>query len=195
MPDERGRVTSTGRTVVRNRRFQLVGAVSLVLAVGFAVLIAVVVASPGESLDHPGGFTVAGRALAVVGCALAAAAFAAYAIGSLRVALIIDETALVIRNPWRTTVVRWESKPRFEIRGRRQDVTVESPGTGSPPKIKGRMTYRYSEIICTVGRQRIWIAATSRMSSRDRIGDTLKELRDASGRNTQKAAAQPESSG
>ena len=98
-------VPSAYRRVVRNRRFQLLGAVSLALAVGMAVLTGIVVASPGHSLDHPGGFTPAGRALALVGCLIAGVAFAVFAVGSLRVALIIDDTRLVIRNPFRTTVV------------------------------------------------------------------------------------------
>ena len=166
---------------MRNRRFQILGAVSCCLAVGFAVLTFVVIVSPAESFDHPGGFTPGGRALAVAGSALAAVVFAVYTVGSLRVVLILDETGLVIRNPFRTTIVRWESKPHFEIRDRSQDVTVLSPGAAW---IRSRMTYRYREIICVVGRQRIWIAATSKMRDRDRVDQRLDELRQAHGQLT-----------
>ena len=173
-------MTSAGRRVIRNRRFQVIGVVSTLLAIGFATLTYVVIVSPGESLDHPGGFTSGGRALALGGCILVAVVFGTYGAGALRVALIIDETGLVIRNPWRTTTVGWDSKPRFETRDRRQDVTVVSPRTDGAPWNTGRMTYRYGEIICSVGRQRTWIAASSRMRNRDRVADILKELRDAS---------------
>jgi hypothetical protein len=176
------------RTVVRNRRMLILGVVSVTLAVGFAVLGYIVITSPSASFDNPGGFTPAGRALAVVGCAIATLAFATFGVGGLRVALIIDDAGLVIRNPLRTTTVRWESKPRFETRDRRQEVTVSSPVTGSAPFTSGNITYRYREIVCVVGRQRIWIAATSRMTQRDRVEQLLKALRDAS---SQFASKQP----
>lgn len=49
-------------------------------------LLVVAIVAPGQSFDDPGGFTPAGWVLAVVGCALAAAALAAYGVSGLRVA-------------------------------------------------------------------------------------------------------------
>ena len=43
------------------------------------------------------------------------------------------------------------------------------------------MTYRYREIVCNVGREHIWIAATSKMRHRDGVDDLLKELRNTRG--------------
>jgi len=96
-------VRSGGRRIVRNPRFRLIGAVSLLLAAGAVGLAWVVLTSPGYGLDHPGGFTPGGRVLATIGCGIAAVAFAAIGIGGLRVALILDDTGLLIRNPFRTT--------------------------------------------------------------------------------------------
>ena len=174
-------VGPAGRRVLRNGHFQLIGAASAVVALGFVVLTWIVLAAPGHSNDHPGGFTGAGRALSVFGCLLVVGATVAYSVGSLRVALILDANQLVIRNPWRTTVVRWESRPKFEVRNRRQDVNVQGPITTSLARPKGRFTYRYREIVCIVDRQQIWIAATSRMRHQDRVDELLAELRDASG--------------
>lgn len=101
--------------------------------------------------------------------------------GSLRVALTVDDTRLVIRNPWRTTVVPWAAKPKFETRDRRQEVNTRAPNAAGP-RVEGPLTYRFREIICVADRQRIWIAATSRMRDPDRADQLLAELRDAGSR-------------
>lgn len=170
------------RLVLRNGRFQLIGVVSLLFAVGFGVLLYVVATSPANSIDHPGGFTAGGRVLAAIGCIIAVAAFGAYAVASLRVAFIVDHSGLVIRNPWSTTRLGWQSKPRFDIRGRAQDVVVSGPVTTDPSMQRGgKMTYRYREVVCVVGRKHTTIAATSRMSRRDRVDKTLEDIRAACG--------------
>lgn len=173
---------SGNRTVLRNKRFQLIGIASLLFAAGMAVLIVIVITSPGQSLDNPGGFTAGARVLALVGCTIAGLALASYGVAGLRVALIIDETRLVIRNPWRTTVVDWQSKPRFETRDRQQDVAITSPNAVGAPRPEAHMTYRYREIVCVVHGKHIWIAATSRMRKRDGVDDLLTQLRQAGGR-------------
>jgi len=183
--------------VVRNRRFQTIGTVSLLAAIGFIVLLVVVIKSPGQSFDHPGGFTSGGRVLAAIGCLIAAASFGVYGIAGLRVALIVDDQQLVIRNPYRTTKVSWASKPKFEPRDRRQEVVVSSPtrtSMGGGPGTTGTVTYRYREIVCVADRKRIWIAATARMTNRDRVDQMLTQLRQASGNRNHKAAAAPEAS-
>jgi hypothetical protein len=185
-------VSSADRRVVRNPRFEITGTVSLLVTAGFVVLTYIVITSPAQSLDHPGGFTPAGRGLAAAGCALATFAFAAFALGGLRVALIIDENGLVIRNPFRTTLVRWDEKPKFEIRDRRQEVSTLSPSGG--PWIRGKITYRYREIICVVDHQRTWIAAMSKMRHRERVEQMLEDLRQTGGRYRHQHATAPEPS-
>jgi len=181
-------VKSGRRQVIRNRRFQVIGAGSLLLAAGFLALTYVVITSPGVSFDHPDGFTTGGRVMAVFGCAIVVVALTGMGVGGLRVALIIDETRLVIRNPFRTTRVEWQARPKFEIRGRRQDVRVLTAGA---PRIDGGLTYRYHEIVCVAKGQRVWIAATSRMRSRARVDDLLAELR-AGGGARSRTGPQPE---
>jgi hypothetical protein len=173
---------------------QMLAAVSFLFVAGFIVLTYIVIASPGRSIDNPGGFSPGFRALTVAGCLLVTVVFAAFTVGGLRVALIIDDVGLTIRNPFRTTKVRWDSRPRFETRDRAQDVTIQAPITTNPlPRGPAHMTYRYREIICVVDRQRIWIAATSRMTQRDRVDDLLSELRRASGQAKRKSASHAES--
>jgi hypothetical protein len=167
------------RTILRNRRFQFIGTLSLVLAAGMAVVTYIVITSPARNADHPGGFSPGFRVLAAAACILAATTFAVYGVGAMRVALIIDQNRLVIRNPLRTTKIDWSSRPRFDVRDRKQDVVVYSPGVDGTPPRSGTMTYRYHEIVCTAGRRHIWIAATSRMTHRDRVDQLLGELRAA----------------
>lgn len=173
-------MTSVGQRVFRSRRFRVIGLVSLVLAAGFVALACIVIASPARSLDHPGGLTPGVRALAAAGCTLAVAAFGAYGLGSLRVALIVDESGLLIRNPLRTTKLDWESAPQFERRQRRADVATDSPDAGSEPPTTARPTRRDGEIICTAGDQQTWVAATSGTKPPERVDQLLDELRNAS---------------
>lgn len=135
---------SGDRRIVRNWQFQLIGLVSLLLAAGAVALAWVVITSPGyDEFDHPDGFTTGGRVFATIGCAIPMVAFAAYGIGALRVALIVDGTGLVIRNPFRTTTVEWSAKPRFEIRARRQSASVIAPNAVGAPRPPARLTYRF----------------------------------------------------
>lgn len=186
---------SDRRIVVRSRRFQLVGIVSLLVTGGLVVLAYIVIASPGRSLDHPGGFTSGARILTVAGCVIAALALAAYGVSGLRVALILDETRLVIRNPRSTTIVDWKSRPRFEIRNRQQDVSITSPNAAGAPRPEAHVTYRYREIVCVAHSKRFWIAATSRMRHGDRVDDMLRQLREEGGRLRSLSAAHAESPG
>lgn len=193
MTDSPPHTNTADRRVFRNARFQVLSVVTGLLAAGFGVLIYIVVTSPGQSLDHPGGFTSGGRVLAAIGCVIAAVTFGVYSVGSARVALVIDQSGLLIRNPFRTTNVSWESGPRLGVRDRSQDVEIISDRPNGP-WAKGRMTYRYREITCTVGRRQIWIAATSRMTRRHRVEDKLAELRDACAAFTPKMVVRSESS-
>lgn len=177
-----GSVGTGGRRVIRNRRIQLLAVLSLLAAVGFAVLAGVVIAAPGHSIDNPGGFTGAGRALTVGGCLLVTAVALVGAVAGFRVALVLDADRLVIRNPWSTTVVPWQSHPHFEVRNRRQDVNVQGPVTTTAAwQQSGTITYRYREIVCVANRRHIWIAATSRMRQQDRVDELLTDLREAAG--------------
>lgn len=156
---------------------------SLLFAAGFVVVTYIVLTSQGRDIDHPDGISPAFRVLVVAICVLVALVFATFTVAGLRVALVIDQTGLVIRNPMRTTTVRWESRPHFETRDREQDVDIQGPITTSASLPQhGTITYRYREIVCVVNRQRIWIAATSKMRHRDGVDDLLSELRQAGGR-------------
>ena len=173
---------SAERIVVRSRRFQILGTVSILVGAGGVLLAFIVATSPGQSFEHPGGFTSGGRVLAMLGCVLVAASFLAFGVGGLRVALIVDDAGLKIRNPFRTTSVGWDSKPKFDTRNREQEVTVAGPITTSLARNRGKMTYRYREIVCIADRKQIWIAATSKMRHRDRADQLLVDLRGAAAR-------------
>jgi hypothetical protein len=173
---------SATRFVLRNARFKIIGGLSLLLTAGFVVLVLVVLSSPTQDIDHPDRFSSGGRTLAVIGCLLAVGAFGVYTIGSLRVALIMDTQGLTIRNPYRTTRVGWDAKPKFEVRGRSQDVRISSPVTTTNQVFNrdADMTYRYREVVCTLHGKQIWIAAASRMRHRERADDLLATIRQKS---------------
>jgi hypothetical protein len=155
--------------------------VSLLVAGGFAAVTIVVITSPGKSFEHPDGFTPGVRVIAVVGCAIATLTFGAFALAGLRVALIIDERGLVIRNPRRTKVVGWDAKPKFEVDNRQQTVEITTPAAGGGLNTN-RTTYRYREITCVLRDDSIWMAATSRMRNGERVDQLLRELEEAARR-------------
>jgi len=171
-------VSSADRTVIRNSRFIAIGIAAVLFGAGMVAAAVVVIASPARTIDNPDGLSGGGRVLTAGACFLVAAVLLVYGVASLRVSLVVNDTGLLIRNPWRTTTVRWESRPRFETRQRTQDVAVQGPITTTFARPRGTITYRYGEIVCVVDRNHIWIAATSRMRRRDRVEQTLKQLRD-----------------
>ena len=173
---------ATDRMVIRNIRFQLLGTLCLLAAGGMGFVIYLVITSPSRTIDNPEGLTTGVRILAIVGCLIPTVTLAVFGIGGLRVALIVEEAGVVIRNPVRTTKVDWTSKPKFEVRAREQVANISGPITGSGPQAKGRITYRFREIECVAKGDYIWIAATSKMWHRERVDEFLIRLREVAGR-------------
>jgi hypothetical protein len=147
----------------------------LLLALVLVAVAVVAVTAPLRSADHPGGFTPAFRDVTVVVCLLAAAGVAVLGVRALRVVLIIDQTRLVIRNQGQTTVVRWEARPRFELRGWHDSSTITAPGEIHA----ARTTHRFRGVVCVANGHQTMIAATARMTRRDRVEELLGELRAA----------------